>query len=75
MTLSALKPQTTAVIKSVDLKSEDKAVLWELGLIVGAKITLISFFIGKTALVVVDGAVVAVGREYADKITVEICGE
>ena len=63
MTLSALKPQTTAVIKSVDLKSEDKAVLWELGLIVGAKITLIRFFI------------VAVGREYADKITVEICGE
>ena len=58
MTLSALKPQTTAVIKSVDLKSEDKAVLWELGLIVGAKITLIRFFI-----------------EYADKITVEICGE
>lgn len=75
MTLSALKPQTTAVIKSVDLKSEDKAVLWELGLIVGATITLIRFFIGKTALVVVDGAVVAVGREYADKITVEICGE
>ena len=75
MTLSALKPQTTAVIKSVDLKSEDKAVRWELGLSVGAKITLIRFFIGKTALVVVDGAVVAVGREYADKITVEICGE
>ena len=44
-------------------------------MIVGAKITLIRFFIGKTALVVVDGAVVAVGREYADKITVEICGE
>ena len=75
MTLSALKPQTTAVIKSVDLKSEDKAVLWELGLIVGPNITLIRFFIGETALVVVDGAVVAVGREYADKMTVEICGE
>lgn len=73
MKLTQLPPQLTAEIKAINLPPEDAAILWELGVGVKSKITLVRFFLRSTALVVVDGAVVAIGKEYADAIEAEPC--
>lgn len=73
MTLIDCPHRKKVKILNIDLEAEDKARLWELGIPEDATVEVVRFFSNKTALIVCEGAVIAIGREYAGKITVSIC--
>lgn len=73
MTLIDCPHRKKVKILNINLESEDKARLWELGISENAAVEVVRFFAKTTALIVCEGAVIAIGREYAEKITVSIC--
>ena len=73
MTLIDCPHRKKVKILNINLESEDKARLWELGIAEDAAGAVVRFFAKPTALIVCEGAVIAIGREYAEKITVSLC--
>ena len=73
MTLIDCPHRKKVKILNINLEAEDKARLWELGISEDATVEVVRFFSKKPALIVCEGAVIAIGREYAGKITVSIC--
>ena len=69
MTLIDCPHRKKVKILNIDLEAR----LWELGISEDATVEVVRFFSNKTALIVCEGAVIAIGREYAEKITVSLC--